>query len=240
MSTVKLDSFLQRSGVTLENTTLARLLKMVPTLTSEGPWLAGGALRKTVLGQKPDTDFDFFFKNEEQLNEFARFLEDHGNATEIQSTEHAKTYLLTVPDDPEADNDVDEPVLIGKLTKPTKKQQFTADGVPGKTAKIQLIHFKFYANAAEVIDSFDFTLCQFAFDGETLTYADFALFDAARKRLVIHKITYPVSTMRRLLKYQQQGFYACTGCLTTILSDTIQSPELTQQVLSAEALAYID
>ena len=100
----------------------------------------------------------------------------------------------------------------------------------GASRLIQLIRFKFYADASAVADSFDFTVCQFVFDGVTLTCGEFSLWDLGRRRLAVHRITYPLSTMRRVLKYANQGFTACPGALTTILTATADDPALRQQL----------
>jgi hypothetical protein len=47
---------------------------------------------------------------------------------------------------------------------------------------------------------------------------EYALLDVMRKRIVINKITYPVSSLRRLIKYTHQGYYACNGCLQELLT----------------------
>jgi len=70
----------------------------------------------------------------------------------------------------------------------------------------------------------------------TLTLGEFTLWDLGRKRLAINRITYPVSTMRRMLKYSKQGFFACGGCMATILQETILSPELHTQL----DITYLD
>ena len=90
---------------------------------------------------------------------------------------------------------------------------------------IQAIRFRFYESAEAVIDSFDYTITQFAFDGEFLITTPYALWDLGRKKLAIHKVTYPVATMRRMLKYTRQGFTACSGCMAQLLRDTTSSPE---------------
>lgn len=102
--------------------------------------------------------------------------------------------------------------------------------------EVQAIHFKLYGTAEEVIDSFDYTICQFAYDGETLTTSAEALWDTGRERLVIHKVTYPVATMRRLIKYANQGFRACGGCMATLLRETVNSPEAMSQL----DIQYVD
>lgn len=175
-----------------------------PPVGPTGPWLAGGALRRMLSAKPQDSDFDFFFRDADQLLAFIEGLEGSG-LTKVRETAHHVHYRGHLA---AARRDVD----------------------------IQCIRFRYYADAAEVIDSFDYTICQFAYDGETLTCGDFSLWDLGRKRLAINRITYPVSTMRRLLKYTKQGFTACGGCLASILTETAQSPELLSQL----DIQYVD
>lgn len=186
----------------LGDTTLALVLGALPSLTSSGPWVAGGAVRRTLLGQEPDSDFDFFFRDAEQLNEFKAGIEALGFAL-FRESEHHFHYRGYLPG--------------GQLMR-----------------DVQLIRFAYYGSAAEVIDSFDFTICQTAFDGTTLTVGDFTLWDLGRKRLAVHRITFPVSSMRRVLKYTRQGFYACNGALNSLLRATADNPELRTDI------AYVD
>lgn len=187
-----------------EETTLSKALAGLPRLSSSGPWLAGGALRRTLLGQEPDSDFDFFFRDADQLLDFTHGLETRG-LTKVRETEHHVHYRGR----------------IGDL---------------GGERDVQCIRFRYYQTADEVIDSFDFTVCMFAFDGSTLTAGDMALWDLGRKRLAVHKLTYPLASMRRLLKYGRQGFFACNGCLSTLLTETAERPELRQTL----GVAYVD
>lgn len=101
--------------------------------------------------------------------------------------------------------------------------------------KIQLIHINYYENIAEVLESFDFSLCKFGFDGEDLTLGDWTLWDVARKRLVPENITYATSTLRRIIKYTNQGFTICSGGLAHILQSVVDNPEKIQQDIE-----YID
>lgn len=205
MPTYDLNDFLSRStDKAFGETTLGKVLKALPALSVTGPWLAGGALRRTLLGREPDSDFDFFFRDADQLATFASELDARGFA-KIRETEHHVHYRGRVGD----------------------------DGLP---IDVQCIRFAFYQNAAAVIDSFDFTICMFAYDSKTLTVGDHSLWDLGRKRLAIHKITFPISTMRRLLKYGRQGFTACKGCLAQILIQTAQTSELRQQL----EVEYVD
>lgn len=196
-------------------TRLSQVLETTfPALTKDGPWLAGGAVRRLVQGQSSlDSDLDFFFNGETQFQDFATFLVGKGFKLK-RETEHHQHYT-------------------GKITthRPDESEAEFEQEI-----NIQLVRFKYYDTAADVIDSFDFTICQFAYDGTTLTMGDLSLWDLARKRLVLHKLTYPVSTMRRLLKYQKQGYFACSGCLTELLARTINQPELHGQL----ATTYVD
>lgn len=198
------DMLSRSSDVEFDDLTLASVASSLPPLSKDGPWLAGGALRRTLLGQEPESDFDFFFRDADQLMAFRLKIEAMG-LEKIRETEHHVHF---------------RGVLAGS-------------SLP---RDIQLIRFSFYKDAEAVIDSFDFTICQFAFDGEMLTVGDYALWDLGRKRLAVHKLTYPVASMRRLLKYAKQGFKACNGALTAILRETASSPEL----LAALNIAYVD
>lgn len=203
MQQYDLADFLARStDKAFSETTLATVLTGLPMLSKNGPWLAGGALRRTVQGGEPDSDFDFFFRDQEQLDRFCHDLEDLG-LNKVKTTDHHIHYVGQVAD---------------------------------KVRDIQCIKFAFYNDAAAVIDSFDYTICMFAFDGTLLTCGEFSLWDLGRKRLAIHKVTFPVATMRRLIKYTSQGLTACKGCLAAILKATVESPKLQSQL----DIEYVD
>lgn len=205
MPSFNLIDFLARStDASFDDTTLAAILRALPALSKDGPWIAGGALRRTLLGKEPESDFDFFFRDADQLAAFTSALEGMG-LVKVRETAHHVHYR-------------------GKL------------GESGVDRDIQRIRFAFYQNSEAVIDSFDYTICQLAYDGETLTLGEFTLWDLGRRRLAIHKITYPVATMRRMLKYTSQGFTACAGCMATILTETASKPEILQQI----GITYVD
>lgn len=105
-----------------------------------------------------------------------------------------------------------------------------------KNVKVQSIYLRYYNNAEEILDSFDFTICQFAFDGSFLYCGEFALFDLANKRLVPHRITYPSASLRRIIKYVNQGFYMCSGSATEFLRQVLRNPSsvLDQTILSMD------
>lgn len=199
MSTLTFDfeEFCERSGCEF-----AELYRIRDAIAKDA-WLAGGAIRRTLIGQPLDSDFDFFFRDADHLADWEKQLPP--TLRLVRETEHHKHYHGT----------------IGDSSLPID---------------VQAIRFRYYRSAAEVIDSFDFTITQFALDGNTLVTTPLALWDLGRKRLAVHKITYPVASMRRLLKYTRQGFTACSGCMATLLRETATSPEAMAQL----DIKYVD
>jgi len=168
-----------------------------------GAWMAGGAIRRTLIGQALDSDFDFFFKSAEALAEWESGLPS--GLKLVRETEHHKHWRGTIAG---SDLPID----------------------------VQAIRFRFYDNAEQVIDSFDYTVTMFVLDGDDMVTTPYALWDLGRRKLAVHKISYPVATMRRLLKYTKQGFTACAGCLQSILKETASSPEAMSQL----DIEYVD
>lgn len=85
--------------------------------------------------------------------------------------------------------------------------------------KVQVIGFAFFSTIEEVLDSFDFTICQFGIsdDKQSIVATDAAIVDAARGRLVMATVKYPVATMRRFWKYMKAGFQPCNETYKTFL-----------------------
>jgi len=65
---------------------------------------------------------------------------------------------------------------------------------------------KFYKNASDLINNFDFTVSMFATDGKNLYAGKTSFKDLDGRNIVIHKITNPDSTVKRILKYFKKGF----------------------------------
>ncbi len=172
-----------------------------------GPWLAGGAVRRSIMGDSDRSDFDLFFSNSDSyLDVYNRLM----GVVEPYSFEAVSSTL-----------DVDNIVLT--YTPPDTED---SSGVPIKF-KVQLIHKIFYPCVEELLDSFDFTICQFALVGNDMLYSGpYSLWDLGRKRLAVHKITYPLSSVRRMIKYSNQGFYVCNGAINALLRTTVENPEL--------------
>ncbi len=179
---------------------LNHLIDSLPPLNLSGPWLAGGALRRSVMGQPLESDADIFFKDQLQLDAFIAAFGKEPSRKRDGLTEFDHVY-----------------------------------GERGQKIKVQCVHHDFYDCKEDVIDSFDFTLCQLITDGRLLTAGEYTLWDIGRKRLAVHEITYPVASMRRILKYTRQGFTACNGFMAEFLTEVSKQPSRIDSVT-----AYID
>jgi hypothetical protein len=81
----------------------------------------------------------------------------------------------------------------------------------------QCITVQFYNNINELLDSFDYTICQFAWDGKTIFSTNLATISTLRNHLGVHKLNEnAVDSLRRAFKYAKKGFYPCSGSLQQI------------------------
>lgn len=192
--------FLERGAAT-SRSNLMEILDELPQSGEFGPWLAGGALRRTFIGQDLDSDFDFFFASEAQRDTFIAELIELG-AKQVSKNEHQQTYIVDAA---------------------------------GAERKVQCVCIRYYAKPEDVIDSFDFTITQFAYDGTDVVCGKYSLWDLGQRRLVLHKLTFGVATMRRMIKYVKQGFTACAGCMQSILEAAAANPSVIQSDIQ-----YID
>lgn len=73
--------------------------------------------------------------------------------------------------------------------------------------KVQLISVEFYPSLVELVDSFDFTCTMFGTDGVGYVEGETSLEDATAKHLVWNRVTYPSSSLRRMMKYARKGYW---------------------------------
>lgn len=95
---------------------------------------------------------------------------------------------------------------------------------------IQVIKYDYYENISNLLDSFDFTICQFGWDGEAAWATEPALVSCLRGHLRVHKIAPELAadSLRRAFKYQLKGYIPCLG--------TLKDLALSFQGLSKEAV----
>jgi hypothetical protein len=146
-------------------------------IKTEGPWIAGGALVKTFMGEPLDSDIDIFFKTYDQhvdasyaLNNYAKF---------IKSSKFSETFEFT-----------------GEYKGVDKKYtiQLVTFAINNKAS--ELIE-SFDINVCQI--AFDGERVVVA-DGVIDDIRN------KKMKLILNKITHPGSTLKRIVKYAHRGF----------------------------------
>lgn len=203
------DTFWSRYGrQEFSETEFAKAVVRLPKLAPEGPWIAGGSVRRLVSRLPQDSDFDFFFHDEGQFEAFCENMKKLGATRENESD-----FNVTFD-------------LAAAKAKPVGDDEFE-DG--GPALKVQAIRVAFFESLDNCLDSFDFSICQCGYDGNDLVFGPWTLFDIANKRLVPGTLTYGASSLRRLIKYARQGFTICGGGLADMLEQVVDRPEIIQR-----------
>ena len=83
----------------------------------------------------------------------------------------------------------------------------------------------FFANPKETIDNFDFTVSMIAIDNEDVHYGETTFIDLAKKQLMINKITYPASTLKRAFRYYSKGFSICLSEMKKLIEAIQKMPK---------------
>lgn len=93
--------------------------------------------------------------------------------------------------------------------------------------KVQVI-YREYESLNEILDKFDFTVCQFMYDGEKIICNPQSILDVNHKRIVINHLDplFVFDSLRRVQKYIQKGYSICNGGIKCILD---KCRELTQE-----------
>ena len=169
----------------IKNKEFKQLLSVLPPVSlTDGPWIAGGAVRK-LYQNKPWNlvgDVDIFFKDSTQQREWqSEFYNMHTSSVPIclkSNTPNADTWQIG-PD---------------------------SEGSLDITVKLQFIK-KYYADSyLKLWDKFDFTVCQFAADQDTIVASDSAITDATNNELVTANPKNSKCISLRIVKYFSYGF----------------------------------
>lgn len=157
----------------------------------QGAILAGGYLTSLFSGVNHFKDLDFYFTSEHALKEtLALFLKPEGS-------ENRKTQSLFGgyhPDIPIERLQAKEPprFIIG-LTHPDKPP-------------VELMKAFWYQDAEHVIDTFDFTIVQFALEGGDIVFHPEGPADLKAKRLVLKRIQRIERVAYRTQKWVNKGY----------------------------------
>lgn len=156
-------------------------------------WAAGGCVRDYFSIGKLTSDIDLYFPDEDNFLKAKKYL-----------TEQAEI---------KTEREEDGKLVVETKAKPLAVQYFENDNVvmvKYRGRKFDLIK-KFFPSPEMTITEFDFTVCCAAVDsGKVYTHETFFI-DLAKRQLMINKLPFPLSTMWRMQKYIQKGFYMCSG-----------------------------
>lgn len=169
----------------------SRLDKIIPYIP-KGAWIAGGFLRALVANEDDSGgDIDFFFHTEEAFNQMLDLIK---YPTAKPGAEKAFGYYA-----------LPEYEAIEKL------RIVDCESLISTRPNIQLVRLYWFDSPEHVIDSFDFTVCQFITDGETLWFNPQSFDDIATKTIREHRPTNDaIATLNRILKYQRKGYKIST------------------------------
>lgn len=162
----------------------------------DGPWIAGGACLKWYQGQPVNmSDIDVFFRDAFQLRRVMNRIQDTGRFHIRHRSDNAITIEYT--------NNALEPT----------------DGLITRTVfTIQLIQHSYFTSMREVIDRFDFSVCQVATCGEEWMLGEHTARDIRTRSLrPIGDIKPDIA--KRLTKYWVYGYRPIDGLLNDIISN---------------------
>lgn len=143
-------------------------------LSADGPWIAGGACLDWFLNRRVRNDIDIYFKDKQQFLQMKYNCDKNGQM--LVETENAYTYTMTTPD---GENDC-------------------------HTYQFQLICKKWHESAQAVVDDFDISVCQIAWDGSQIYYGKTFIEDVNKRQFRFSQIN--EMSHRRLIKYIIYGF----------------------------------
>ena len=89
---------------------------------------------------------------------------------------------------------------------------------------------RFFPDAISCINEFDFTVTMAAVRNDGMFYYTDEFFEhLAYKVLIINRLNYPLSTMKRVHKYLKKGFRICDGGMLKI-AEAIKNTDIQEQL----------
>lgn len=83
--------------------------------------------------------------------------------------------------------------------------------------KVQCVAKRFYVDAENLLNSFDFHVTQQSFDGRFIHVSKEAIRSIKKNKLTVHQISYPVASLNRMMKYKSYGYYIPAKTLRDIV-----------------------
>lgn len=143
---------------------------------TNGPWLAGGMLRKLFNHEEPrHSDWDVWFKDFDQFKQACDKILDLEGSIEVYRSKNAATFNVN--------NNT-------------------------RTYKVQLINKTFYNSPQDLINSFDFTVCQLVTDGNQMLVGSYTMQDLKTRTLRLADTNFLArkGILTRIVKYSVYGY----------------------------------
>lgn len=173
----------------------------------EGCYISGGFMVSLLLGDKNSKDIDIFCNSESAFKEICNMILNLSNKSR-NPDEESDSWAY------EGYNCTSDKSFNNGMNKDTRFLKFVNEN--DRRPDIQVMKMCWYDSPDHVIDTFDFTIVQICADREFIYMNPLTQLDLASKRLVLHRMQFPASTIRRLIKYANKGYYACPGSLVNI------------------------
>jgi len=103
--------------------------------------------------------------------------------------------------------------LGGKKTFQCKEDELRSFEFCGMKIQFISLKGKKYNNAEELLDSFDINASRFALSSDGLYCYRESIGDIRHKHISIHKVSYPVATIKRIAKYHLKGYKITNAAL---------------------------
>jgi len=198
-----------------------------------GPWIAGGSVRKVWQGLDwRHQDVDVFFRSKEQIEEFKHNLAklSKRNSEYVEYTVNYEERSITSYL-PKLSNTNDIAVEIHFTSDNAITFSVTEfNGIDTLTYKLQIITKTLYNHYTEVINTFDFTICQFLTDGKHIYTYQNAIDDCKSKHINMVTDSNRETTPIRILKYMAYGFTL----------DDLKFFDLIEQLTVSNSLGIVD
>lgn len=196
----------------LHNENFRKLIgKFVECDLNRGPWVAGGSVRKVWFDIPwEDQDVDFFFPNQQSFNRFSATMHGRFKTDDGYFSPGTIRGVLTSLSDLFSDQKHHIEMFS---TENADTWKMSGD----EGWKIQAIRKEYPGSVNELFNGFDFTICQFATDGETMVATRAAIEDCERKVFNLSSDQPGAMSMARIAKYSAYGFSPDDDLMTSML-----------------------
>jgi hypothetical protein len=188
----------------VHNHHIRNFIKKLPPLDLvNGPWVAGGAVKRMVNNEPFKADVDVFFSSEIQRKEYLEKIESMLISKKLKKfkdyihTKHTAMFFIE-----------DKSI-----------QCFN------ECLEVQLISRRYYSTIQDIFADFDFSICCFATDGDNILTTEQSLEDLVNKQFSLSSTNSACNTLFRLRKYMKGNFLPIPGTITKIVTHPEQTFE---------------